>query len=134
MDAYIHRFEFLATNKNVNKSQWSLCLAENLSGTSLEVLQSMSKEDASDYDKLKNKLLDRFKYNQDGYRKLFKSCKPKPDENFETFFDKLRQSLDKWITASNIKDGEYDKLRCLILFEQLYDSCNPNLVRFFKRA
>ena len=132
MDAYIHRFEFLATNKNVNKSQWSLCLAENLSGTSLEVLQSMSKEDASDYDKLKNKLLDRFKYNQDGYRKLFKSCKPKPDENFETFFDKLRQSLDKWITASDIKDGEYDKLRCLILFEQLYDSCNPNLVRFLK--
>ena len=132
MDAYIHRFEFIATNKNVDKKHWSFCLAENLCGSSLEVLQSMNKDDATDYEKLKNKLLERFKYNQEGYRKLFKSCKPKADENFDTYFDKLKQNLDKWITASEIEKGDYDKLRCLILFEQLYETCNPNLVRFLK--
>ena len=132
MDAYIHRFEFLASNKNIDKKHWSLCLAENLSGSCLEVIQSMPNDDATDYEKLKTKLLERFKYNQEGYRKQFKSCKPKLDENFDTFFDKLGQSLDKWITASDIEKGDFNKLRCLILFEQLYETCNPNLVRFLK--
>ena len=132
MDAYIHRFEFLATSKNLDKKHWSVCLSQSLSGASLEVLQSMTIADAGDYDKLKTKLLERFKYNQEGYRKQFKACKPNENENFDTFFDKLGQTLNKWIEASDIKNGDYNKLRCLMLFEQLYDSCNPKMVSFLK--
>lgn len=81
LDAYIQRFERVATSQGWPSDRWALSLSLCLSGEALSIVGRMAAEDATDYEKLKKTLLQRFRYTEEGYRQKF--CEAKP-ENSET--------------------------------------------------
>ena len=132
LDAYLHRFELIATSKNWNKDTWAGVLANLLTGSALSVLHSLSLDQARDYDVLKNCLLKHFKYNADGYRSRFRSAQVNDNENFDSFVSRLGKLLDRWLELDNVPAGDFLRLRELIIKDQIYQSCNNELVTFLK--
>lgn len=68
--------------------EWVGCFTNVLTGQVLNVLHSLSLEDAKDYDKV-NQSLKTFRFTKDGFHERFKKSKPENDENFETFVNSI---------------------------------------------
>ena len=70
----------------------------------------MSNEDADHYDKLKNELLTRYNFTEDGYRRRFRNVKPETDKTPDQFVVRLKNYLGKWIELSRSSHGNFDAL------------------------
>ena len=60
MDSYLSRFEKNAPANKWDKNVWAVYLSELLKGRALDVYDRSSTEDAADFDKLKDALLNNF--------------------------------------------------------------------------
>ena len=85
LDSYLLRFERYAENASWEKDTWAIKLSALLTGRAMDVYTRMSDTDASDYDKLKEALLTRYNYTEDGYRKRFREATPKTEETPDQF-------------------------------------------------
>ena len=132
IDAYLHRFEIHATSKGWKREDWAGALHLLLTGTALTVLHGMTVEDSGNYDKLKDALLKRFQMTADGYRVRFRTAQPVDTENFDSFVNRLIQLMNRWLELEGIEKGDFNKLWELVLFDQIYASCHPDLVTFIK--
>ena len=130
MDPYLHRFEMYANNMNWSRQEMAGGLANLLTGQALNVLQGLTIEDAKNYSKIKEALLKRFQYTADGFRDRFRQCRPEQSENFDTFVNRMTKYLDRWIELADAKD--YPKLINLMMIDQIYTVCHPDLVAFIK--
>ncbi|KAH6927821.1 hypothetical protein HPB50_008961 [Hyalomma asiaticum] len=81
LDAYIQRFERVATIQGWQTDKWAFSLSLCLTGEALTVEGRMSVEDSMDYTMLKQTLLQRFQYAEEGYRSKFRDAQA---ENAET--------------------------------------------------
>lgn len=67
LDAYLKRFERVASSQGWPVDEWASSLGLCLSGEALSVIGRLSAEDASDYTTLKQTLLQHFRYTEEGY-------------------------------------------------------------------
>ena len=132
IDGFIHRFEMHATAVGWDKSTWCSALANLLTGKALEVFTSMKVENAGNYDILKESLLKRFEFTEDGFSKRFRACKPEEGENFTSFINRLKHYLDRWTELAGVKDKSFDQLYDLMLRDQVYSACHHDLVAHLK--
>ncbi|KAK3889812.1 hypothetical protein Pcinc_006208 [Petrolisthes cinctipes] len=100
MDSYFRRFEMFATTAKWGKDSWAILLSSYLQGSSLEVYGRLSEADATNYDKLKYALMDRFECTEEGFRKRFRNGKPKRGEKVTQFVQRLRTNLSCWVELS----------------------------------
>ncbi|XP_060590510.1 uncharacterized abhydrolase domain-containing protein DDB_G0269086-like [Ruditapes philippinarum] len=77
MDAYLNVYETFASAQNWEHEMWSLNLPFLLKGTAREVFDRLPLEDRTDYDKLKDALLRQFELTDDGYKKKFRTERPR---------------------------------------------------------
>ena len=89
MDSYLSRFEKYATANKGDKNVWATYLSALLKGCALDVYNSLSTEDAADYDKLKDALLKNFDMTERGFRKKFCYSRPERSETFIQFSSHL---------------------------------------------
>ena len=69
IDAYLERFERFACSQNWSRDNYAVYLSALLEGPALEVYHRMSREDANDYDCLKEALLIRYSMTVEDFRK-----------------------------------------------------------------
>ena len=67
----------------------------------MDVYSRMTDEDANDYTKLKEALLIKYKYTEDGFREKFKKCKPEKNETPEQFIYRIKNYFTRWIELSS---------------------------------
>nr|XP_037275708.1 uncharacterized protein LOC119168405 [Rhipicephalus microplus] len=126
LDAYIQRFERVATCQDWPQDKWAPSLSLCLAGEALSVVGRMAPEHATDYVTLKKTLQQRFRFTEEGYRKKFLSGKP---DNFETgtqFAGRLLGYFDHWQEMAKT-DRTYDALRDKIVSEQFLAQCHEKL-------
>ena len=95
MDAYLERFERFAKNNKWQEDVWATRLSALLKGKSLEFYSRLSREEADDYRMLKLTLLRHYDYTEEGYRRIFRCCKPEEGETPELFIEQLKSYLEK---------------------------------------
>lgn len=134
IDSYLHRFELHATNVGWPKQKWSMHLQTSLTGKCLKVLETLSVEDAGDYDTLKKSLLNAFQCNSEGFRNKFKSCKPEKDETFSTYLSRQGKLLERWLELSDVDKNKPEEIIDLIRRDQVYTTCHPELVAHLKES
>jgi hypothetical protein len=89
IDSYISHFERVATLNEWRVAIWPRKLAPLLQGSAREVYIRMDPDETKDYQKLKKALLDRFRKNEDYYRKQFRSVRKESSESFTEFYKRL---------------------------------------------
>jgi len=131
LDAYLSRFEHSCQAFNVQQEDWSTQLARLLQGQALGVYQRMSDTEVSNYQTLKDNLLQRFRLTEGGYRKRFKQSRIESGETPEQFFDRLRRYLQKWRQMAGF-EATYEGLEDMILRDQFFITCVKSLDTFLK--
>ncbi|XP_067951795.1 microfibrillar-associated protein 1-like [Watersipora subatra] len=127
MDSYLQRFEWIAKNYQWDKAEWSFHLSQYLKGKATETYTRMAAENRKDYDQVKEALLKRYNFTEEGYRKRFRKSKAEPDEAPQQFLVRLSTYIDKWVELSNCKD-----LKELNLREQFIAACPTDLAVHLK--
>jgi len=128
MDAFIHRFEIYASQK-WPEDKWAVYLSALLQGKALEVHSRLSLEDANDYDILKNALLRRFNFTEEGFKRKFHSAKPEVNEAPAQFIARLTNY--RWLDFSVI-EKTFESLRDLMVREQYLDASTVELAVFLR--
>src|ERR1043165_8935867 len=131
LDAYLLRFERTVEAYEVPQKLWALKLASHLEGKALEVYQRLSSRDAQDYECLKEQLLERFRLTEGGYRQKFRESRVEVGETCSQFFERLRRYLRQWISLAGYEET-FEGLESLILKEQFFTTCSPELKIFIK--
>ena len=63
---------------------------------------------------------------------VFRSATPLPSEDADAFISRLEKVFDRWVELSEIRKGNYEQLRDLILRDQIYTSMHSDIVMFLK--
>src|SRR6218665_3291095 len=131
LDGYLIRFERTAEAFEIPKQLWSLTLARYLEGQALQVYQRLTPTQAKDYDCLKEQLLKRFRLTEGGYRRKFKESRIEVGETPSQFVERLRRYVQQWILLAGY-ERTYEGLESLILKDQFFVTCSPDLRMFIK--
>ena len=131
LDAYILRFERFAKAHDWPRDQWALNLSLCLKGESLRVYSRLASNDSEDYDKLKEALLKRFQFTEEGFRLRFRKEKPKKGETATQFMARIENYLVRWLELGKIEKNFKDVID-LMLREQFLNVCNKELSLFLR--
>src|SRR5688572_2757845 len=131
LDAYLLRFERTVEAYEIPQRLWSLTLARHLEGKALEVYQRLSSREAQNYECLKEQLLKRFRLTEGGYRQKFRESRIEIGETCGQFFERLRRYLRQWMALAGYEET-FEGLESLILKEQFFTTCSPELKIFIR--
>lgn len=131
LDAYLSRFERLATGQLWPQEQWATALSVCLSGEALAVFARLTPEDSLEYEKVKKALLQRFRLTADGFRDKFRGARPEKGETGTQYAARLSSLFDRWIGLSGT-EKEFSALRNLLLTEQFVRSVSPKMSLFLR--
>ena len=136
IDTFIQTFEMSALSLRIEKSEWVELLQRHLEGRAANVLMYIESDDKPGYEDFKKMLLNTFQCNAEGFRKKFRTCKAEKDETFNTFCNRLKHLYNRWVGLENIdvKNAQeaLPKLIDLMIKDQIYASCNHDLVIYLK--
>ena len=131
LSQYLLRFERMCERMEVPTDEWGLYLSRQLEGKALDVYERLSKEDVDNYEILKENLMKRFHLTEDGYKKRYKRSKLDEGETHPQFVKRLRRNLDRWRESAGL-EANYGDLQELVLKDQYFESCSPELQTFIK--
>lgn len=131
LDAYIQRFERVANSQGWPADKWALSLSLCLTGEALSAVSRMAADDAVDYAKLKQTLLQRFRYTEEGYRAKFRNSRAENSETGRQFAARLAGYFDHWQQMAKT-ERTYEDLRDIIISEQFLRRCHEKLAVFLK--
>ncbi|XP_064475154.1 uncharacterized protein LOC135389103 [Ornithodoros turicata] len=131
LDAYMMRFERVEEGQKWPKEQWATALSMCLSGKALSVFGRLPATECTEYSKLKEALLKRFRMTEDGFREKFKTAKSLEGETPAQYIARLDNYWCRWLELSNTKK-EYEEVKVLMLREQFLSQCEPGLAVFLR--
>ena len=129
MDSYLERFERYATSYKWERKYWGMNLSALLRGKALDVFARLPEERATDFEYLKEALLNAFRLTEEGFREKFRSEKPYSDETWVQFSSRLSHYLVRWIELGK-STNDFDLLVDMLLREQLLCNCSSDLKVF----
>ncbi|KAL3889262.1 hypothetical protein ACJMK2_001609 [Sinanodonta woodiana] len=119
LDSYLHTFELYATIQKWQGDNCSLILSALLKGQALDVFSRLPVNDALNNDTLKEALLKRYELTEQGFRKKFKSSKPKK-VTFAQFICRTGNYFQWWIECGKVQKT-FEGLTDFLLRDQLLD-------------
>lgn len=131
IDAYILRFERLATSAGWDRDVWAVSLASLLQGKALETYQHLSPVEARDFERVKEALLRCFQCTAEGYRLRFRNSKFHKNETASQFANRLKNNLTRWVELAGCEQTYVDVFD-LMLTEQFLNACDKSMVLFLK--
>ncbi|KAH7970621.1 hypothetical protein HPB49_012461 [Dermacentor silvarum] len=131
LDAYLKRFERVATGQDWPREKWATALSLCLSGEALKVFGRLSPDDSLEYDKVKLALLQRFHFTAEGYSEKFRKSKPQDDETGRQYATRLLNFFDRCIEMSQT-GRDFHSVRDLIVAEQFMANCHSQLALFLR--
>ena len=105
---------------------WPRILSALLKGRALDVYDRLSTEDAADYDKLKDALLNNFDMTERGFRKKFRYSRPERSEIFIQFSSRLCSYLNKWLTMAKVEKS-FEAVCDFMARDQFLEACSREL-------
>ena len=94
-----------------------------------EIYTKLSLEQSSNYDKVKELILNVYELVSDVYRQKFWNCRNENDQTHVEFAKTKEQLYDRWCSSKKI-GSDYTKLRQLLLVEE-FKRCINSDVKFF---
>ena len=131
LDAYLERFEHFATSQKWDKSTWAVTIGPLLTGKGLQVYSSMPSTEVDDYDRLKEALLRRYNFTEEGFRHKFKEAEPETSETFYQYTHRIARYFERWVTLSGC-ESTFEKLCEFMVKEQVLAKCSPALSIFLR--
>ena len=126
VDKYFAHFEKVADSLNWPKESWVLLLQSVLVGKAQEIYGSLSVEQSSNYEHVKEAILKAYELVPEAYRQKFRNYL-KYDSRTHVEFAREKENLfNRWCHSKKIGQ-DFKKLKQMVLLEEFKDKVRPDI-------
>ena len=131
MDSYLTRFESYATACKWDPAMWALYLSALLKGRALEVFVRLSKDDQSDYEQIREALLNNFNLTERQFKRKFRESRPEKFETFRQFSSRMASYLERWLAMAKV-EKTFEAVCDFLARDQFLEIANQDMYVFLK--
>ena len=122
---FFTQFEKVASQLEWEKVKWAIIVQSVFVGKAQVAYSLMNGEDSSDYDKVKEAVLNAYELIPEAYRQKFRSWTKRPFQSYVEFAMQKQAHFEEWLRAQKVSD--FDSLKELILLEDFRNNLPRDL-------
>ena len=126
VDKYFAHFEKVADSLNWPKESWVLLLQSVLVGKAQEIYGSLSVEQSSNYEHVKEAILKAYELVPEAYRQKFRNYLKYDSKTHVEFAREKENLFNKWCHSKEIGQ-DFKKLKQMVLLEEFKDKVRPDI-------
>ena len=126
VNKYFAHFEKVDDSLNLPKESWVLLLQSVLVGKAQEIYDSLSVEQSSNYEHVKEAILKAYELVPEAYRQKFRNYL-KNDSKTHVEFAREKENLFKRWCHSKEVGQDFQKLKQMVLLEEFKDNVRPDI-------
>ena len=126
VDKYFAHFEKVADSLNWPKESWVLLLQSVLVGKAQEIYGSLSVEQSSNYEHVKEAILKAYELVPEAYRQKFRNYLKYDSKTHVEFAREKENLFNRWCHSKEIGQ-DFKKLKQMVLLEEFKDTVRPDI-------
>ena len=126
VDKYFAHFEKVADSLNWPKESWVLLLQSVLVGKAQEIYGSLSVEQSSNYEHVKEAILKAYELVPEAYRQKFRNFLKYDSKTHVEFAREKENLFNRWCHSKEIGQ-DFKKLKQMVLLEEFKDKVRPDI-------
>ena len=126
VDKYFAHFEKVADSLNWPKESWVLLLQSVLVGKAQEIYGSLSVEQSSNYEHVKEAILKAYELVPEAYRQKFRNYLKYDSKTHVEFAREKENLFNRWCHSKEIGQ-DFKKLKQMVLLEEFKDKVRPGI-------
>ena len=126
VDKYFAHFEKVADSLNWPKESWVLLLQSVLVGKAQEIYGSLSVEQSSNYEHVKEAILKAYELVPEAYRQKFRNYLKYDSKTHVEFAREKENLFNRWCHSKKIGQ-DFKKLKQMVLLEEFKDKVRPDI-------
>ena len=126
VDKYFAHFEKVADSLNWPKESWVLLLQSVLVGKAQEIYGSLSVEQSSKYEHVKEAILKAYELVPEAYRQKFRNYLKYDSKTHVEFAREKENLFNRWCHSKEIGQ-DFKKLKQMVLLEEFKDKVRPDI-------
>ena len=126
VDKYFAHFEKIADSLNWSKESWVLLLQSALVGKAQEIYGSLSVEQSSNYEHVKEAILKAYELVPEAYRQKFRNYLKYDSKTHVEFAREKENLFNRWCHSKEIGQ-DFKRLKQMVLLEEFKDKVRPDL-------
>ena len=126
VDKYFAHFEKVADSLNWPKESWVLLLQSVLVGKAQEIYGSLSVEQSSNYEHVKEAILKAYELVPEAYRQKFRNYLKYDSKTHVEFAREKENLFNRWCHSKEIGQ-DFKKLKQMVLREEFKDKVRPDI-------
>ena len=126
VDKYFAHFEKVADSLNWPKESWVLLLQSVLVGKAQEIYGSLSVEQSSNYEHVKEAILKAYELVPEAYRQKFRNYLKFGSKTHVEFAREKENLFNRWCHSKEIGQ-DFKKLKQMVLLEEFKDKVRPDI-------
>ena len=126
VDKYFAHFEKVADSLNWPKESWVLLLQSVLVGKAQEIYGSLSVEQSSNYEHVKEEILEAYQLVPETYRQKFRNYLKFDSKTHVEFAREKENLFNRWCHSKEIGQ-DFKKLKQMVLLEEFKDKVRPDI-------
>ena len=126
VDKYFANFEKVADSLNWPKESWVLLLQSVLVGKAQEIYGSLSVEQSSNYEHVKEAILKAYELVPEAYRQKFRNYLKYDTKTHVEFAREKENLFNRWCHSKEIGQ-DFKKLKQMVLLEEFKDKVRPDI-------
>ena len=126
VDKYFAHFEKVADSLNWPKESWVLLLQSVLVGKAQEIYGSLSVEQSSNYEHVKEAILKAYELVPEAYRQKFRNYLKYDSKTHVEFVREKENLFNRWCHSNEIGQ-DFKKLKQMVLLEEFKDKVRPDI-------
>ena len=126
VDKYFGHFEKVADSLNWPKESWVLLLQSVLVGKAQEIYGSLSVEQSSNYEHVKEAILKAYELVPEAYRQKFRNYLKYDSKTHVEFAREKENLFNRWCHSKEIGQ-DFKKLKQMVLLEEFKDKVRPDI-------
>ena len=126
VDKYFAHFEKVADSLNWPKESWVLLLQSVLVGKAQEIYGSLSVEQSSNYEHVKEAILKAYELVPEAYRQKFRNYLKFDSKTHVEFAREKENLFNRWCHSKEIGQ-DFKKLKQMVLLEEFKDKVRPEI-------
>ena len=126
VDKYFAHFEKVADSLNWPKESWVLLLQSVLVGKAQEIYGSLSVEQSSNYEHVKEAILKAYELVPEAYRQKFRNYLKYDSKTHVEFAREKENLFNRWCHSKEIGQ-DFKKLKQIVLLEEFKDKVRPDI-------
>ena len=126
VDKYFAHFEKVADSLNWPKESWVLLLQSVLVGKAQEIYGSLSVEQSSNYEHVKEAIIKAYELVPEAYRQKFRNYLKYDSKTHVEFAREKENLFNRWCHSKEIGQ-DFKKLKQMVLLEEFKDKVRPDI-------